>query len=80
MRESSEDATFIRNGQHLVWPLGLLVFDKADIADSITIPTRLCETQFLFKLTFCSEAWFEWGYNVTEMRNFTHFYSKFIVL
>lgn len=56
MRESSEDATFIRNGQHLVWPLGLLVFDKADIADSITIPTRLCETQFLFKLTFCSEA------------------------
>lgn len=44
MRESSEDATFIRNGQHLVWPLGLLVFDKTDIADSITIPTRLCET------------------------------------
>lgn len=58
-RESSEEATFIRNGQHLVWPLGLLVFNKADIADSIAILTRLCETQLLCKITFCSEASFE---------------------
>lgn len=46
IRESSEDATnaLIRNGQHLVWSLGLWVFHEADIGVRFNCYSCWCVT------------------------------------